>query len=382
MLFGVQAASAATQFGIFYSVWHCPVAQGNAAGTPVYDIAKILQGQGTWGPVPAFHWWNKPAAGYYCLATNDALLKQHARMLRDAGIDFVYVDSTNWQYADNRDNLDSPASVVAPFNELLKVWNSLPDAPKVVPWAPLTKNGNMLQYLLSRLDSYPNLKFQYQGKPFALVVNNDTFPMDQAKFRQLSASYTLRKMWGLFPQTPTDSWTFMQPCAPGFKESQGTQPCNQDYAVLNGAIEEIPIAGAYQDTLISLKATATPRFHGKTFAKQFETLSNNPDTPIALIYSWNEWIAQRFCFDAAGQLAGDSRQCSTDQFSDGSKIFVDEYAEEYSKDIEPMAGAPGDRYYQLMKACIELYRDIRADAQSGGGRRRSNGRANRSKCGL
>ncbi len=47
-----------------------------------------------------------------------------AMMLRDAGLDFVYVDSTNWPYADNRDKSDSSASVIAPFNELLKVWNT------------------------------------------------------------------------------------------------------------------------------------------------------------------------------------------------------------------------------------------------------------------
>src|ERR1700728_1349046 len=106
MLQGAQATPAETKFAIYYAVWHCPAAQGNRDGRRVYDIAKILQGQGPWGPVPEFHWWSKPAAGYYCLATNDALLRQHAQMLRDAGIDFVYVDSTNWPYADNRDTLD------------------------------------------------------------------------------------------------------------------------------------------------------------------------------------------------------------------------------------------------------------------------------------
>jgi hypothetical protein len=356
MLRGAQAAPTATKFGIYYAVWHCPAAQGNSDGRPIYDIAKILRGQGSWGPVPEFHWWSKPAAGYYCLATNDALLRQHAKMLRDAGIDFIYVDSTNWSYADNRDKLDSSASVLAPFNELLKVWNTVPNAPKVVPWAPLTANGNMLQFLLRRLAAYPKLEFFYRGKPLALVVDNDSFPVDQAKFSQLSATYTLRRMWAFLSPNPTDSWTFMQPCAAGFKESNGTQTCNQNYAVLNGASEEIPIIGAYQDTYISDRATATPRFHGKTFVKQFETLSNNSATPIALIYGWNEWIAQRFCFNAAGETADNPRQCSSDRFSDGAKIFVDEYAEEYSKDIEPLAGPPGSYYYQLMKTCIALYR--------------------------
>jgi hypothetical protein len=351
-----SAASPATKFGIYYAVWQCPVAPGNPDGRPVYDISKILLGQGSWGPVPEFHWWGKPAAGYYCLARNDAVLEQHAALLRDAGIDFIYVDASNWPYADDRDTLDSAAAVEAPFNELLKVWNRIPNAPKVVPWAPLTKDGTMLQYLLRRLDSYPNLKFDYQGKPLALVVENDTLSVDAAKYTQLSATYTLRRMWAFFPRNFTDRWSFMQACGDGFKASQGNEPCRQKYAVRDGRVEEIPIIGAYQDTYMSDKATAIPRFHGRTFIQQFATLSEHPAAPIALIYGWNEWIAQRFCFNSAGEHADNSKQCATDQFADHSRVFVDEYAGEYSKDIEPVAGPPGDYYYRLMKTCIELYR--------------------------
>jgi hypothetical protein len=277
-------------------------------------------------------------------------------MLRDAGIDFIYVDSSNWQFTDNRDQLDSAAAVIAPFNELLKVWNDVPNAPKVVPWAPLTAHGNMLQYLLSRLDTYPNLKFYYRGKPLALAVENDLFPVDRAKLAQLSVAFTVRKMWAFFLQNPSDSWTFMQACSSGFNASRGTGRCQQNYAVHDGSVEEVPIVGAYQNTYISQTTTATPRFHGKTFTKQFATLSSHPGAPIALIYSWNEWIAQRFCFNSAGQSTSDSKQCFTDHFPDGSKVFVDEYAEEYSKDIEPLAGPPGEHYFELMKACVELYR--------------------------
>ena len=358
LVFGtvLKAAPRRTRFGIYYAVWHCSVASGNPAGQPVYDISKILLGQGSWGPVPEFHWWGQPAAGYYCLANNDSVLRQHALLLRNAGIEFIYVDSSNWPYTDNRDNLDSATAVQAPFNALLREWSLIPNAPKVVPWAPLTADGDMLQYLLRRMADYSNLKFYYEGKPLALVVENDTTAVDPAKFAALSAAYTLRKMWAFYPQNPTDHWSFMQACGPGFRASQGTEACHQNYAERNGGIEEIPIIGAYQDTYISDKTTAAPRFHGRTFAKQFETLTSHPGAPIALIYGWNEWIAQRFCLNAAGAATSDSTQCLTDQFPDHSRVFVDEYAGEYNKDIEPVAGPSGDYYYRLMKACIEMYR--------------------------
>jgi hypothetical protein len=351
----LEGAPPQTRFGIYYAVWHCPVAPGNPDGRPVYDISRILQGRGVWGPVPEFHWWGQPLAGYYCLAKDDAVLKQHAILLRDAGIAFIYVDSSNWPYADNRDKLDSASAVAAPFRELLKVWSQVPNAPKIVPWAPLTTDSNMLQYLLRQLDSYPNLKFVYQGKPLALVVDNDTLAVDTARFTAVAATHTLRKMWALYPENPRDRWSFMQACGPGFKASLGTEECRQKYAVRNGSVEEVPIAGAYQETYMSDQATATPRLQGRTFVKQFETLSNHPSTAVALIYGWNEWIAQRFCFNASGENSSDSKHCASDQFPDHSRIFVDEYSSEYSKDIEPVAGPLRDYYYRLMKACIALY---------------------------
>ena len=347
------------KFGIYYAVWHCAVAIGNPDGRPVYDISKILLGQEPWGPVSEFHWWSKPAAGYYCLANNDAVLKQHAMLLRDAGIDFIYVDSTNWPYVDDRDHLDSDTAVRKPYKELLKVWNEVPNAPKVVPWAPLTQDSDMLQFLSSRLDAYPKLKFYYQGKPLVLAVRNDTFPVDRSKLALLATTHTVRTMWAFFPKNPVDGWTSIQDCAAGFRASGATRTCHQSYAVHNGTAEEVPIAGSYQETYISEKADATPRFHGRTFVKQFETLFNYPEARIALIYGWNEWIAQRFCFNSAGDPTSSPTQCSTDHFPDGTKVFVDEYSSEYSKDIEPAAGPPGDHYYRLMKVCIGLYRQGR-----------------------
>lgn len=84
-----------TQFGIFYSLWHCRA----AARRPVLDITQILASGGAtrpelWGNFQEFHWWGQPEAGYYCLSSNDALLRRHAEQIRDAGIDFVFLDIT------------------------------------------------------------------------------------------------------------------------------------------------------------------------------------------------------------------------------------------------------------------------------------------------
>ncbi len=347
-----------TRFGILYTGWHCLVLQRQPAP---YNIAEAIAGRRPWGPVPEFHFWSEPRAGYYCLADRPDVLRQHAEMLRDAGIDFVVFDATNNEYTDKR-TPDSLRGVVEPFNKLVEVWNAVPNAPKVVPWAPLTQGGDMLEWMLVQLSAVPRLQFSYEGKPLALVTENETFTTDQGKVSKLERSYTIRRMWSRISRP--EYWSFMSQCRKGFRESGGRNACNQPLTTRNGIPEEISIATAYQETYMSLKTTAIPKFYGRTFVRQFQRLSNSPRTPIALISGWNEWMAQRLCVDHSGRP--EVRNCSlaNDHWADGNKIFVDQYDYEYSRDIEPSKDWPGDFYYRLMAHCISSFRKNQACSET------------------
>ncbi len=342
-----------TKVGIMYSLWHCPISPYYT--NDIYDVSEILAGRQEWGPIPAFHWWDKPKRGYYCLSIDDNIIVEHAVMLREAGIDFVYLDVTNWPWADERVN--ARRSIMEPYNNMLEVWSTVPNAPKIVPWAPLTSDSTMMDYLLERLNEYPNMLFIYRGKPLVLVVDNLGFPPDEERIELLTERYTVRKMWGLLLQTTDPStWSGLEPCQEGFKESQGTIDCNQRVAYYNGQVEQVGIATAYQRDYISNIVTAVPKFYGRTFVKQFETLFDYSEVPIATVGTWNEWMAQRFCFDEFGQFTANPENCFLEQFPNGARIFVDQYDIEYNKDIEPADNEMGDFYYQLMKQCITLYK--------------------------
>lgn len=174
---------------------------------------------------------------------------------------------------------------------------------------------------------------------------------------RFNKKFTVRLAWGI--EDPGSNWSFLQPCAPGFLQSQGQQRCGQKFTVVDGVPEQIAIGTAYHQTMISDKRTAVPKFGGRTFVRQFETLYEHPEIPIALITGWNEWIAQRFCLDASGGFTGKPSQCVSETFPDGTRIFVDQYNLEYNRDIEPDTRL-GDRYYRLMKDCIALYRKGRS----------------------
>ena len=66
------------------------------------------------------------------------------------------------------------------------------------------------------------------------------------------------------------------------------------------------------------------------------------DPEFVLNYCWNEWTVGRYR-DVAGKV-----------------MFVDEFNEEFSKDIEPMAGGFGDDYYMQMTENMRRYKGVRS----------------------
>src|SRR4051794_27525066 len=78
--------------GIFYFLW-----LENRPGLKLYDIGKLLAenpSNPAWGPAGAFHWWGMPRLGYYT-SDDEFVIRRHAQMLADAGIDVVVFDVTN-----------------------------------------------------------------------------------------------------------------------------------------------------------------------------------------------------------------------------------------------------------------------------------------------
>lgn len=84
--------------GLFYFLWHIPLATGGP-----WDITKILAkhpdamqdtDHPAWGPFHAFHHWGESIFGYY-LASDCYVLRKHAQMLSDAGVDVIIFDTSN-----------------------------------------------------------------------------------------------------------------------------------------------------------------------------------------------------------------------------------------------------------------------------------------------
>lgn len=380
-----------TEFGIMYLTWHCAVNKNN-------DMTKASKGESKWGGVPSFHWSEEPKLGYYCLSTDDEVLKAHAELILNAGIDFIVLDMSNHPTSYNPNYSDSAndqikTMITKPIDNLIKVWSSLPRAPKIVPFFPVDQKESAInpisEWFLDKMNNHSwtrNLYFNYLGKPLILTVKNSRFRSPhQSLLQKYRNHYTVRNAWGLLGKqsdlNQADMWTIGQNCLNDFLEQMKSNPkeasCNQFVAQRNGKIEQIAIKTAYQNNYMSQLKNSTHQFGGNTFLKQFSILEKNPNTPIAILNSWNENAAQRFsCVDRRVQVSCDvgkkvfGNPCRTGEKhtynircsktnpefqEDGRPVFVDQYIGEYNKDIEP-GKYRGDKLYKTVKKKIIEYK--------------------------
>ncbi|MHB1151523.1 MAG: hypothetical protein ACYCWE_00680 [Eubacteriales bacterium] len=302
---------------ICYSTWFDPVINTNGIADPP-NISEVLAGERDWGGLHAFHYWAKPALGYY-RSTDKSVIRTHMTQLAEAGVDFIIVDNTNaglgWKESDYWYNM-----VEAPCRALLDTIVGMRAeglaTPYVVMWCNTANGWDVVDELYSVFvqdEKYRSCWVWWDGQPFFITT---------AEMKIKNDKITSRKMWGLVNNTAPFEWSFLQ------KENTP----NLDN---KGNAEQMCVCVAMQETYMSLP-TATGRNHGITFYSQWKNAFEARPKVISITW-WNEWVAQRF-------------------EENGKSLFVDNYNQEYSRDIEPMEGGHGDTYYLWMKQYIAAYK--------------------------
>ncbi len=305
---------------ICYSVWFDGIL---GTGTePVKDfnnITEVLEGKRDWGSVHAFHYWAKPAQGYY-RSTDLQAAKNNLILLGEANVDFIILDYTNANDGYISNTAMGKVWMFDPLDTLCKATLELRAegyrTPYIVAWCGASE-GPMIKALYDRYytenNPYADCFVYWEGKPFMIYTQStDTFPC--------SDLFTVRHMWGL---TSEKCWRFLN------VKNRGTA------YEKDGVAEQLSVAVASQETYMSMP-TAHGRNGGKFFYDQWKEAFRVHPKVVTLTW-WNEWTAQRFIVD-------------------GQTAFVDNYNQEYSRDIEPMEGGHGDLYYQWMKQYIAAYK--------------------------
>ena len=345
--------------GVFYYIWHgahgyernVPPAgeaqdvhvPGADGGRSPFDISRIIQapiGQREWGPRHAFHHWGEPLFGYY-VANDEWVIRKHAQMLADAGVDVVVFDVTNgFHYR-------------AVYMNLLRVYAEIRAAGGRTPAVAFLTNSGHTRVARNLYDDlyakglYKELWFMWKGRPLLMAD-------PEGLGDELKAFFTLRRSWAWTAGQKwfgdgRDRWPWLDHTPQGFGWHEA--PDRPEQIVVSTA--EHPDS----DRGKSFHGGANPKPHrteqGLYFAEQWRR-ALEVDPEFVFITQWNEWLAMRF---TKKDVTRPSYAGETDYDPEG--VFVDVYNAEYNRDIEPMKGGYGDNYYYQMWQGIRQFKGVR-----------------------
>ncbi|MCC6484895.1 MAG: hypothetical protein IT209_08620 [Armatimonadetes bacterium] len=330
--------------GMFYFLW-----LGAHGQSGPHDITKILAqhpdalNQPTsppWGPFHSFHHWGEPLFGYY--VSDDAwVLRKHAQMLSDAGVDTVIFDVTNQS--------TYPKNYLA----LCRVWTEVrKDGGRTPQIAFLCPFGDAKKVVRELYDNfygkglYRDLWFIWKGKPLIIA---DPATVDE----DLRGFFTFRKSQSTYfdPPTGPDQWSWLQVypqhvfknSADEVEEMAVGVAQNAQNAKRLASMSEPNAAGrswhnGHEDTrpgAVNL---------GLNYAEQWRR-ALEVDPEFVFVTGWNEWVALWLNSFWGVELP---------------VMFVDEFNQEYSRDIEPMRGGHWDNYYYQTVDFIRRYKGAEA----------------------
>ncbi len=341
------------KIGLFYFIWHSRWSNNDPKNITAIlkknpdAIDDISNSSGVWGNIHEYHWWNEPLFGYY-KSTDKWVLRKHAEMLADAGVDFVAFDLTNARYTYQ----DSYEALFEVWSEAQGQGVKVPQIVFMVGWNVNTGQPHYDDFMslydnIYSKSKYKSLWFYLKGKPHILYSPRDLIknPDDESitnLHNDIRRFFTFRPVNPFYKSSAlanaSQTWAWLE-----------TYPQNGYNINTNGEYEQVAVGVAQNanDNSVSATAMTSEGTYGRSYTYN-EGQNNEPsaylnglnfqeqwerafelDPEIVFITSWNEWIAMRF---------------------EGNR-FVDSFNNEKSRDIEPMKGGFGDNYYYQM---IEL----------------------------
>ncbi|MBI2297503.1 MAG: hypothetical protein HYU66_00885, partial [Armatimonadetes bacterium] len=192
-----------------------------------------------------------------------------------------------------------------------------------------------------------DLWFHWHGKPLMLAPSEGLSP-------QLRDFLTLRQSWawtdprGWFGDG-RDKWPWLD----NHPQNPGWHAGPQKPEELAVCVAQHPTSNIGRSFHAGHEPTPGERApeRGLCFEEQWRR-ALDVDPELVFVTGWNEWIAQRFLSDGSMTFCGH-------RLPQGETFFVDQYSQEYSRDIEPMRGGHGDDYYYQLVSWIRRFKGVR-----------------------
>ena len=347
--------------GLFYWTWHTQQSKNN----PPFNVTEYLSrdpkaihdyNNPIWPKRNSPWYWAEPLFGYY-IDTDAWVLRKHAEMLADAGVDVIIFDCTNgnitWK--------ESYTKLCEVFTQARKDGVKTPQIAFMLPFWLAEGGKEIIREIYTDLykpGKYKDLWFMWKGKPFIMGMPEfaqelKDKPANPQLSKDLSAFFTFRPgqpVYNKGPEKP-DHWGWLEIYPQhGFvkKEDGGfeqvTVGAAQNWTKERG-LTALNATGAFGRSYTHAKGHITDPGavnYGYNFQEQWDrALELDPE--FIFITGWNEWIAGRY-----------------DVWQEQTNAFPDEFDQENSRDIEPMKGGHGDNYYYQMVSNIRKFKGVPA----------------------
>ncbi len=352
--------------GMFYWTWR----NGHLYGPPQNVTQTLLEHpeaeynmqHSAWGDGPRVYHWNEPYFGYY---RNDDpyVIRKHAIMFANAGVDFLVFDCTNgtmiWK--------DAYEPLFEGFHEAKELGIKVPKLAFMLNFGPVygpLENVELtlrtLYQDLYRPGKFSDLWFMLDGKPFIMaypeaIPEKGVCEEDTKFLNEMREFFTFRPGqpgYGSGPSRP-DHWGWLEkyPQHKYGEREDGTCEMVTVGVAQNANDEHIC---TYFNNKNTYGRSYTHEYghallddesykYGYNVQEQWErALDLDPD--MIFITGWNEWCMGKY--KEPWVLEPESNQVA----------FVDQFNREYSRDIEPDIDGYLDTYYLQMISNIRRFK--------------------------
>lgn len=354
--------------GMFYFMTHI-----NPDRPGPFDVTKIIRANPKnpqWGA--GAHYWGEPETGYY-LNYERWMLKRHARQLSDAGVDVIIFDVTN-----DRTYPQVYLAICEVFREMRHMGEKTPD----IAFLASERSVEILWEEFYEIAMYPDLWFHWKGKPLLLFGHHETprrNKMNDVVFPDhITNFFSIRQSWAWTSLPWYDDGKDEWPWVDHFPQTVGWHESPDKAEMVPVAVAQHPLSNIGR-SFHNFHQPKTDEYdltpftgQGLFFQEQWDH-AIKVDPEFVFVTGWNEWSAgkqvmgediskdlQRWNFYPGAHLGKAGKELRP-----GDNYFIDQYNQEYSRDIEPMKGGHTDNYYYQLMANIRRYKGVSEPVKAG-----------------
>ena len=304
------------------------------------------------------YWWGEPAVGYF-LADDAWVARRNLQMLAVAGVDVIIFDVTNApRYTHACDVVLSTA------HAMRRQGVPIPQF-AFITYSSTGPVANALYDDIYAKGLYRELWFQWNGKPLIFGDPKGSKPDTAPPRPEVAQFFTWRYSWANTQGPNQDGRDEWQWADSGFPLTYGwhddpKKP--EEVSVMTGGWANPRVgrsfsgsdrSGSGRGTEPTLDAVdLAPDVQKGTFFAQQWSSALQIDPEFVFVTGWNEWDAGRQYAPGVPMLGQATKP--------GQCYFVDNFNEEFSRDLMPMKGGYGDNYYLQLIEYVRLFKGARA----------------------